>query len=78
MATRAGDRGGYQEIGDAVTETPDATFLQVIDFLRRDYGYSRKEFLDRFRRARAVFDREKRDGKERAVLRKESYYGERV
>lgn len=59
----------YQEIADAVTEVPDVTFLQVIDCLRRDYGYSRKEFLDRFRRARAVFDREKREEKKRAVAR---------
>ena len=59
----------YQEIADAVTEAPDATFCQVIDCLRRDYGYSWKEFLNRFRRARAVFDREKREENERAKAR---------
>lgn len=56
----------YQEIGDAVVEVPDATFCQVIDCLRRNYGFSRKEFLNRFRRARTVFDREKRNKEERA------------
>lgn len=62
-------RLAYQEIADAAAEAPDATFLQVIDCLRRDYGMSRKEFLSRFRRARAVFDREKRDEKERAKVK---------
>ena len=59
----------YQEISDAVVEAPDLTFLQVVDCLRRDYGLSRKEFLDRFRRARAVFDRERRDEAERARVK---------
>ena len=56
----------YQEISDAAAEAPDLTFLQVIDWLRREYGFTRKEFLARFRRTRAVFDREKRDEEERA------------
>jgi hypothetical protein len=59
----------YQEIGNAVAEAPDATFLQVIDCLRRDYGYSRKEFLNRFRRVLTVFDREKRNEEKRAKTR---------
>lgn len=59
----------YQEIGDAVAGTPEATFVQVIDYLRRDYGLSRKEFLNRFRRARMFFDREKRDEEEQARTR---------
>ena len=62
-------RLAYQEISDAVVEAPDVTFLQVVDCLRRDYGFSRKEFLDRFRRARAVFDRERRDEAERARVK---------
>jgi hypothetical protein len=62
-------RLAYQEIADAAAEAPDATFLQVVDCLRRDYGLSRREFLSRFRRARAVFDREKRDEEERARSR---------
>lgn len=59
----------YQEIADAAAETPELTFLQVIDCLRRDYGFSRKEFLSRFRRARTIFDREKRDEAVRAKAR---------
>lgn len=59
----------YQEIGDAVAETPGLTLLQVIDCLRRDYGFSRKEFLGRFRRARTVFHREKQDEAARAKTR---------
>ena len=68
----------YQEIVDAVTEVPEATFCQLIDCLRRDYGYSRKEVLDRFRRARVVFDQEKRNEEEMAVSRKEFYNGKLV
>jgi hypothetical protein len=58
--------GVYGEITDAVVENPGATFWQVIDWIRRDYGCSRKEFLKYFRRAKVVFDREKRDAEEAA------------
>ncbi len=59
----------YSEIADAVVENPELTFYQVIDFVRRDYGFSRQEFLQRFRRARVVFDREMRDAQEEAKAR---------
>jgi hypothetical protein len=59
----------YQEISDAAAEVPDLTFFQVVDCLRRDYGLSRKEFLNRFRRARTVFDRERREEEERARVK---------
>ncbi len=52
-----------------MAETPGITFFQVVDCLRRDYGFSRKEFLGCFRRARKVFDQEKRDEEERAKAR---------
>lgn len=61
--------GVYNEIADAVVGNPEVTYWQVIDCVRRDYGYSRKEFLRCFRRARAVFDQEKRDEEERAIAR---------
>ena len=59
----------YSEICDVVVENPELTFWQVIDFVRRDYGFSRQEFLKRFRRAKAVFDQEKRDAQEQARAR---------
>jgi hypothetical protein len=59
----------YQEISDAAAEVPDLTFFQVVDCLRRDYGLSRKEFLNRFRRARTVFDQERREEEERARVK---------
>ncbi len=61
--------GVYGEIADAVVGNPDATFWKVIDSVRRDYGCSRKEFLKHFRRAKVVFDQEKRDEQERTRLR---------
>ena len=68
-AIRVTAKLAYQEIADAAAEAPNVTFFQVIDCLRRDYGMSRKEFLSRFRRARTVFDREKRAEEERARVK---------
>ncbi len=59
----------YNEITDAVIGNPGVTLWQVIDGVRRDYGYSRKEFLGRFRRAGEIFDHEKRDEVERVKVR---------
>ena len=59
----------YSEIADAVVENPELTFSQVIDCVRRDYGFCRQEFLKRFRRARTVYDREKRDAQEESKAR---------
>ncbi len=50
----------YQEIADAAS--PDVTFSEVIEFVRRGYGLPRRQFLKRFPRARKVFDEAKRDG----------------
>ena len=61
--------GVYGEISDAVVQNPGATFWQVIDCVRRDYGCSRKEFLQHFRRAKHIFDREKREAEEQAKAR---------
>jgi hypothetical protein len=55
-----------------VAGNPGATFRQAIDGVRRDYGCSRKEFLRRFRRARAVFDQEKQDMAEHAKAKRNS------
>ena len=62
--------------GVKVTQATDGTFrggapgmgffLQGASGVNRDYGFSRKEFLGRFRRARVVFDQEKRDEEETA------------
>ena len=51
----------YGEIASAIWDNPEVTFWQVVDFIRRDFGMSRREFLKRFRRVRAVFDQEKQD-----------------
>ncbi len=48
--------GTYNRIQDAVCDAPAATFNNIIDFVRSDFGLSRKEFLKRFPRARRVFD----------------------
>ena len=46
----------YRRISKAMRESPEAKFPEVVDSLRRDYGMSRRDFVGRYRRARAVFD----------------------
>jgi hypothetical protein len=59
----------YQELEDAVWHRPEVEFEHVVDWLRRDGGMSRAEFLRRYRRARAIFDVAKVDAEERAIAR---------
>ena len=59
----------YNQISDAVSENSKATFVQVVDFLRRQYGLSRPQFLKRFHRARTVFAEAKREAKETAKIK---------
>jgi hypothetical protein len=49
------------QISDAVTLCPEATFEQVIDWVRLQNGMSEQAFLNRFKRARRVYDRAQKD-----------------
>jgi hypothetical protein len=59
----------YRQIEDVVWQDQSVTFHNAVDFVRRDYGLTRQEFLKRFRRARAVFGRERRDARESARMK---------
>jgi hypothetical protein len=52
--------GVYSEIEDAIIGVPQANFLQVVDWVRREYGLNRQEFFRRFRRAKAVYQEARR------------------
>ena len=56
----------YGEIENCVFSEFQVTFPQVVDFLRRDFGISRDQFLRRFRRAERVFEEAQRDVRESA------------
>jgi len=56
----------YGEIENCVFSEFQVTFPQVVDFLRRDFGISRDQFLRRFRRAEGVFEEAQRDVRESA------------
>jgi hypothetical protein len=56
----------YGEIENCVFSEFQVTFPQVVDFLRRDWGISRRHFLRRFRRAERVFEEAQRDVRESA------------
>ena len=56
----------YGEIENCVIDQPQITFPQVVDFLRRDCGISRDQFLRRFRRAKRVFEEAKQDARRSA------------
>ena len=56
----------YGEIENCVFSEFQVTFPQVVDFLRRNFGISRRQFLRRFRRAERVFEEAQRDVKESA------------
>jgi hypothetical protein len=51
----------YWGIEGVVRDYEQAQFTQVVDCVRRDYGLSRRDFLRRYRRARQVFDRAKKE-----------------
>ena len=53
----------YDQIELAVFVNRSATLSQIVEFLRRDYGFTREQFLKRFRRTERVFDQAKRDAK---------------
>jgi len=59
----------YHEITACVWGNSNVTFPQAVDFVRRDYGLGRADFLGRFRRAKRVFDEAKLDAKEEAKAR---------
>jgi hypothetical protein len=59
----------YGEIENCVFSEFQVTFPQVVDFLRRDFGISRRQFLRRFRRAERVFEEAQRDVRESAEAR---------
>jgi len=46
-----------------------ATFDNAIDFIRRSYGFSREQFLRRFRGSHTVFNKAKYEVEERDQLR---------
>jgi hypothetical protein len=56
----------YGEIENCVVSEPQVTFPQVVDFLRRDWGVNRNQFLRRFRRAERVFEEAQRNVRESA------------
>ncbi|MGO9567371.1 MAG: SprT-like domain-containing protein [Desulfomonilaceae bacterium] len=51
----------YTQIRDSVTLCPEATFENVIDWVRLQNGMSEQAFLARFKRARRVYDRAQKD-----------------
>jgi hypothetical protein len=51
----------YSQISEAVILCPEATFGQVIDWVRLQNGMSEQAFLERFKRARRVYDRAQKD-----------------
>ena len=51
----------YTQISDAVTQCPEATFEQVIDWVRLQNGMPEQAFLNRFKRARRVYNRAQKD-----------------
>jgi hypothetical protein len=55
----------YAEMETGVMCQPHLAFPQVVDWLRRNFGLSREQFLRRFRRSRAVYDEAQRDAEER-------------
>ena len=59
----------YNQIYDLLWENSRTTFHQAMDFVRRDGGLTRSDFLRRYRRARAVFDKAKADAKAHARAR---------
>jgi hypothetical protein len=59
----------YDEIEDILWQRPGAEFEQVVDFLRRDVGLSREDFVRRYRRARTVFEEAKAEAEERVTVR---------
>jgi len=59
----------YREISDAIWQYPKVTFVQVLDFVRRDYGLSRAQFMKRFRRSKRVFTEAKREAEETAAIK---------
>ena len=56
----------YGEIENCVVSEPQVTFPQVVDFLRRDWGINRRQFLRRFRRAERVFEEAQQNVRESA------------
>jgi len=53
----------YDRLELAVFVNRSLTFTQIVELLRRDYGFTREQFLKRFRRAERVFEQAKRDAK---------------
>jgi hypothetical protein len=51
--------GIYDQIREAVIYAPEATFTQVVNYIRREIGLPKKDFLRQYRRARTVFDEAK-------------------
>ena len=51
----------YQQIGDALMHCPGATFNAVVDFARREYGISRENILNTYKRSLKVCERAKAD-----------------
>ncbi len=51
----------YSSIGDAVADSPEASFDGIVQYLSEDLGVSEKEFLKKYKRARRVFDEQRRN-----------------
>jgi len=45
----------YETIKDIAAERPEMTYDAVVDYLRREYPMRKRDFEQRFRRARSVF-----------------------
>jgi len=45
----------YNQIQDLVQARPEIQFSQLVEYLRRQYGLSRADFLRRFRKAQEVY-----------------------
>ncbi len=58
----------YNEIADVAMDG-NGDFLGIVDFVRRDYGMTREQFLKRFRRAERVFEDAMQAAEARAQMR---------
>ncbi len=50
----------YGLIDDVLMDQPEATMMQVADWIRRDYGMNRKEFFDSYKRFKTEFAKKQR------------------
>jgi len=61
--------GVYNQVRDALTDCPEATFAQIKRWLANEYGLLVSEVCKKFRRAEKVFQEAQRDALEERALK---------